>query len=220
MTILTRTFLSTLFLLLLSGPAISEDALPVVTLQQQSLQQEWDHANFEIVDKKLKAKALEELSVQARLAATRFPSDVAVQTWAGIILSTYAGEAGMSALSLVKEAKNYFEKAIALDANGLNGSAYTSLGSLYYQVPGWPVSFGDDDKAETFLKKGLFLNPEDIDANYFYADFLVSQKDFKNAATYYEKVLAAAPREGRSSADKGRKAQAQEALARVSKKIK
>lgn len=213
MTNIYRHFFATVLIFFLSGVALSEE---VVT--SQSLQIEWDHANFEIVDQKQKAKALEALSEKARLAATANPADEAVQTWTGIILSTYAGEAGISALSLVKEAKKYFEKAIALDPNGMHGSAYTSLGSLYYQVPGWPISFGDHTRAEEMLQKGLTIDPEGIDANYFYADFLVAQKDFKKAVTHYEKVLAAPAREGRNSADKGRKSQAQEALDKVKKK--
>ena len=35
------------------------------------------------------------------------------------------------------------EQALAIDATALEGSAFTTLGSLYYQVPGWPIGFGD-----------------------------------------------------------------------------
>ena len=48
----------------------------------------------------------------------------------------------MGALGLVKRARADFEAAIKLDAGALDGAAYTSLGALYYQVPGWPVGFG------------------------------------------------------------------------------
>ena len=36
---------------------------------------------------------------------------------------------------------------MAIDPKALDGSAYASLGSLFYQVPGWPIGFGDDKKA-------------------------------------------------------------------------
>ena len=42
--------------------------------------------------------------------------------------------------------------ALAIDPKALAGSAYTSLGSLYYQVPGWPIGFGDDKKAREMLE--------------------------------------------------------------------
>lgn len=48
----------------------------------------------------------------------------------------------------MKEAKVLLEQVIEKAPETLDGSAYTSLGSLYYQVPGWPIGFGDDDKAE------------------------------------------------------------------------
>ena len=47
----------------------------------------------------------------------------------------------------------------------LDGSAYNSLGVLYYKVPGWPVGFGDKAKARELLQKALAINPKGIDAN-------------------------------------------------------
>ena len=48
-------------------------------------------------------------------------------------------------------------------------------GFPYYQVPGWPVGFGDDEKAEQLLKQALAINPTGIDPNFFYGDFLLDQ---------------------------------------------
>ena len=66
----------------------------------------------------------------------------------------------MRALSEVKKAKQEFEHAIEINPSVMNGSAYTSLGSLYYQVPAWPFGFGDDKKAQQLLEKGLKIDPE------------------------------------------------------------
>jgi len=217
-------FISTL-LLVLSLHTYADNVLVDNTLVNNALtavqlQQEWDHANFEISNKDQKTEALKILSDKARLAAHQQDTDAAVQIWSGIILSSYAGDAGgLSALGLVKEAKKYFENSIELDPISMRGAAYTSLGSLYYQVPGWPIGFGDNDKAEIFLKKGLALDPDGIDANYFYADFLFHQKKYHDAITYFEKTLDAAPRDGRYVADNGRKLQAQTALDAINQKI-
>lgn len=74
--------------------------------------------------------------------------------WSAIIDSSWAGaKGGLGALSLVKQARSDLEKAISIDPNALQGSAWTSLGALYYQVPGWPIGFGDKNKAEEMLKK-------------------------------------------------------------------
>ena len=134
------------------------------------------------------------------------PQEASYLIWEGIIRSTYAGaKGGLGALDQVKQAKQLFEQAIALAPDAMAGSAYTSLGSLYYQVPGWPLGFGDDKKAKTMLLKGLSYNPEGIDANYFYGDFLLNQKQYQQALQVFEKALLAPPRGGRELADEGRK---------------
>jgi tetratricopeptide (TPR) repeat protein len=212
-----KTFLSFATLVwLLQTCLLAHAQSPTSALQ---LQQAWDHANFEIKDKKQRKEALETLADTARQAMAQSSNDAAVYTWAGIIISTYAGEAGLSALKLVKEARSCFEQALNLDEQGTNGSAYTSLGSLYYQVPGWPLSFGNDKKAREMLSKGLEINPNGIDANYFYADFLMHEKDYEEAAVYFQRVLNAPPRPGRAAADASRKKQAREKLDEVRKKI-
>jgi len=37
----------------------------------------------------------------------------------------------------------------------MDGSAFVTLGSLYSMVPGWPIAFGNDLKAEQSLKKAM-----------------------------------------------------------------
>ncbi len=147
------------------------------------------------------------------------PENAELWIWRGIINSTYAGEVGgLSALSVIKEAKENLETALELDAGALNGSAYTSLGVLYYQVPGWPLSFGDDSEAEEFLKKGLAINPKGIDSNFFYADFLINQGRKKEARGYLDIAENASDRSDRPVADKGRRAEIAGLKARLMEK--
>ena len=42
-------------------------------------------------------------------------------------------------------------------------------------MPGWPIGFGDKKKAEEYLKKALAANPDGIDPNFFYGDFLLDK---------------------------------------------
>lgn len=70
-------------------------------------------------------------------------------------------------------------------------SAYTSLGTLYDQVPGWPIGFGDAAKAEAMLREALRINPNGIDSNYFWADHLYRQKRYPEATTALHKALQA-----------------------------
>ena len=153
--------------------------------------------------------ALQALSEQAQAARQAQPRDAGAWIWEGIVLSSLAGEkGGLGALGLVKQARADFEQAIKLDPAALDGAAYTSLGALYYQVPGWPIGFGDDAKARELLNKGLAQDPSGIDSNYFLGDFLRDQKDWSGAAAAFEKSLAAPARPGRKLADEGRRHEA------------
>ena len=126
----------------------------------------------------------------------------------------------MGALPKVKKAKGLFEEAIGIDERAMNGGAHTSLGSLYYKVPGWPVGFGDDKQAKKQLEAALAISPNDIDANYFYGDYLVDQKEYSKAVPVLEKALQAAPRPGREIADAGRHKEIQEDLDTAKKELR
>lgn len=187
--------------------------------QLQQLQSRWAEINYQLPEKQREA-AFATLAEQAQQAVKAEPEAAELLIWRGIILSTWAGaKGGLGALELVKQARGQFEQAIELDAKALDGSAYTSLGSLYYQVPGWPLGFGDDERAEQLLKQALSLNPDGIDPNYFYGDFLLGEKRYGEAAKALEKALAAAPRPGREVADVGRRQEAQALLDKARTKL-
>jgi len=80
-------------------------------------------------------------------------------------------------------------------------------------VPGWPIGFGSDDKARELLEKALALNPDGIDSNYFYGDFLYRQGDRDGARRVLQKALKAPPRPGRALADEGRRKEIESLLA-------
>lgn len=175
----------------------------------------WAQINYQL-PKAQRESAFEDLLHQAERIRQAQPRDASALIWEGIVLSSLAGEkGGVGALGLVKRARADFEAAIKLDADALDGAAYTSLGALYYQVPGWPLGFGDDDTARTMLRKGLAIDPDGIDANYFYGDFLRDQKDWAGARAALHKALAAPARPGREVADAGRRQEAQARLKEV-----
>lgn len=198
--------------LLLVGKAVAGE--PAATSVNQ-VRDRWAQINYQL-PKPQREAAFEELLHQSEKIRQANPRDATALIWEGIVLSSLAGEkGGMGALGLVKRARADFEAAIKLDANALDGAAYTSLGALYYQVPGWPLGFGDDAAARTMLRKGLAIDPDGIDANYFYADFLRDQKDWAGARTAFQKALAAPARPGRDVADAGRRQEAQAKLKEV-----
>ena len=195
----------------LSGVA----AQPVLPPQVVAIQDRWAQINYN-TPKKQRESEFEALAKQAAAVRDTQSGNAAALIWEGIVLSSFAGErGGLGALGLVKKARRDFEQALSLDPKALDGAAYTSLGALYYQVPGWPIGFGDDDKARELLKSGLQVDPDGIDANYFYGDYLQDQGDWKGAAAALEKALAAPARPGRELADQGRRKDIQALLAKV-----
>lgn len=120
----------------------------------ENLQHDWSVCQYQTLEAK-KENCFSSLSQKAHQASQlKNNTNAPLLIWSAIIDSSWAGaKGGLGALSLVKEARNNLEKAIEIDPNALQGSAWTSLGALYYQVPGWPIGFGDKDKAEEMLKK-------------------------------------------------------------------
>ncbi|WP_166267803.1 tetratricopeptide repeat protein [Marinobacter caseinilyticus] len=170
-----------------------------------ALQQQWAVTQYETADE-AKEKAFEDLVANAEQLVKDYPGKAEPLVWKGIILSTFAGyKGGLSALGLAKDARKAFDASLKLDDKALDGSAHTSIGTLYYKVPGWPFGFGNEEKAEMHLREGLRLNPQGIDPNYFFAEFLLDQGEPERARAYYEKALQAPPRPDRPLADKGRR---------------
>jgi tetratricopeptide (TPR) repeat protein len=205
---------------LLSAPLwAGAPANPAFDAELLALQQAWARANYETPAGDARNAAFEALDKRAGTFSKQNPTRAEALIWQGIIESSYAGaKGGLGALGLCKDARGHLEAALKLDPGALDGSAYTSLGTLYYKVPGFPVGFGDDDKAGELLQKALKLNPHGIDPNYFYAEYLFEQERYPEALQYLEKAGKAAPRPGRETADKGRHAEIDALTAKVKAK--
>ena len=205
-----------------TAPPVAEDAVQDPVMEQLAyLQSEWAKIKYQMVDKDSQIEAIQALEKHAAKVTASYPDRAEPKIWEGIILSTDAGIAkGLSALGKVNKAKELFEQSIKQNQSALDGSAHTSLGSLYYQVPSWPVGFGDYDEAEKYLKHALQLNPDGIDPNFFYGDFLIQDNRAEEAKPYLERALQAADRPGRELADAGRRQEIKAALAKLTKTVK
>jgi len=185
----------------------------------RKLQKGWAEATYNLSGD-AQEKAFEKLVTQADNITHQYPSSAETWIWNGIIKSSFAGvKGGLEALGLVKDSRAALQKAISINPDAMQGSAYTSLGTLYFKVPGWPIAFGDDEQAELLLKKALTINPDGIDSNYFYAEFLMEDGKYADAKKYLQKAQQAAPRASRPLADKGRQQQIRELLASIDEKL-
>ena len=122
-------------------------------------------------------------------------------------------------MSLAKEARDALMAAEAIDPTVLQGSVYTSLGTLYYKVPGGIIGFGDKNVAREYLEKAIQANPDGIDPNYFYGEFLLEQEDYAGAQRALLKARNAPTRPSRTLADKGRQREIAALLDQVNSKL-
>ncbi len=209
---------ATLLLATVTGHAVASD--PAFDAELLSIQQSWAKVNYETPAGDARVKAFDALEKRAEGFVKQHPGRAEALIWEGIIESSYAGaKGGLGALGLAKEARGNLETALKIDPGALDGSAYTSLGTLYYKVPGFPVGFGDHDKARELLKKALEINPNGSDPNYFFAEFLYEQGDYSKALQYLDRASKAPPRPGREVADKGRQADIAALAAKVKAKM-
>jgi tetratricopeptide (TPR) repeat protein len=203
-----KTLLSLALLPLAAWAAPVDDAVA-------ELQRDWEVIRYQTPAGE-REKRFEALSTRAHKVTEAHPGRSEPLIWEGIIVSSWAGEkGGIGALGLTKQAKADYEQAIQIDAKALDGSAFNSLGVLYYKVPGWPLGFGDRAKAKELLQKALAINPNGIDPNFFYADYLVETRKTDEAVPYLEKALNAPPRPGRQIADAGRREEVRALLAKI-----
>ena len=172
------------------------------------LQRDWEVVRYQTPAAE-REKRFEVLAGKAHKLSETSPGRAEPLVWEGIIVSSWAGEkGGLGGLALAKQAKAIYEAAIQIDGTVLDGSAYNSLGVLYYKVPGWPLGFGDKAKAKDLLQKALAINPKGIDPNFFYGEYLLEIGQTEEAASYFERAVQASARPRRQIADTGRREEA------------
>jgi len=196
-------------LLLLSIQCFAEDLTPSV----QAIESEWASIYYKLPKNKQEA-AYDALLNKATQLAIQFPNAAEPLFWQALVIATHAEQQdGFTALKAIHKSRDLLLAAIKINPQTANGSAYVTLGTLYYMVPSWPIAFGDNEKAEKLFQEALKINPNGIDANYFYGDFLLANNKPKEAQKYFEKALSAPSRKEQLFADSKLKDEVKLALA-------
>jgi tetratricopeptide (TPR) repeat protein len=195
---------------LLAFALIMSFAVPAqaVTLEQElsAMQSEWARIKYGVSDKQKKLSEIAKLGIKAEAITKNFPKSAEAKIWEAIILATDANiTKGLGALSKVEKAKALLEESLKINPKAMEGAAHMTLGSLYFQVPGWPVGFGSDKLAEDHFKKALAISPGNLDTNYWYGEFMMDQGRPAEAIKYYQTADKAPIRKNRHVADEGRK---------------
>lgn len=195
-------------LLLLSTQCLAESLKDSLT----NIEAEWASIYYGAPKSEQGAAFVQLLDKTANLSK-QYPNAAEPIFWQALVKATYADhQDAFSALGAIHEARDLLVKAIKINPEAMNGSAYVTLGTLYSMVPVWPIAFGDDDTAKQMLETALKINPDGIDANYFYGEFLLLHNKPKDAALYFERAAAAPVRIEQPYADNQLKAEARLAL--------
>lgn len=182
------------------------------TVSPLTFAQSWNGASFEllnrwehittVMDKDRREQALTSLAEEASASAGANMSNSDLLIVEGIVQASLAREiGGLSALSAAKQARRVLERAIEIDPDGHEGSAYVTLGALYDRAPGWPVAFGDSEVAEQMFQRALEIRPDGLDVNYYYAAFLADEGRKAEALEHARRVEEGTPRADRRASD-------------------
>jgi len=194
------------------GSAVSDDAAPNPA---RVLLDAWTEATYR-TEAGAREQRLARIDAQARQAVANEPDNAELLAWAGIVAASHAGEkGGLGALSVARRAKAWLERAIALEPNVIEGGARTGLGVLYDRVPGWPLGFGDDDRAEALLAEAARLNPDNANAQFFHGEFLAGHGRPERAREAFERARAIPVRPDTLVADRGLQSRVLQALQRL-----
>lgn len=154
----------------------------------KSLNDEWSEIFFRLpVDEQ--GDKLRAIQSRAKALVAQYPDTAEPLVMEALVLCSLAAvDGGLGALSQVAQARDLVIRSITLDPFAMEGSAYIILGNLYYRLPGWPISFGDDNLARANLETSIRLFPAALDGNFYYGDFLLEQGEFSKALIYLEKA--------------------------------
>ena len=184
------------------------------------LEAHWAQANYGITGKAAQAAAFDQVVAEAETLAVRFPGSAEPLVWKAVAETAKAGVVGgLAGFKLVKAARTTLEIAEKIDPNAANGLGLSQLGTLYYQVPGFPIAFGDRAKAGRYIRRALQVAPDSIAVNLAYADYLATGKEPFRALDILRSLLRLKPRHSQVLADNGRRAEALALLALVQSKV-
>jgi tetratricopeptide (TPR) repeat protein len=217
----SHTLLCALFLAAVAlGAPSARAADDAATALVKQIQIKWETIKFTIPEGAKQTEEMNALGVEADAMAAKYPDQVEPLIWDGIVTSERASMVNpISALSLATRARDLLEKAYKIDPTALDAGAPTSLGALYYRVPGFPVAFGDKEKARRLLEQATSAAPSGLDAWYFYGDFLLMQGQYAKARDTFTYALTIPDRPDRPLWDRNRRLVIHEKLDQIKAKL-
>jgi len=194
-------------------PGVASAAMPD---EVKVINDNWARITYQMNGSSHQTVALDKLAHLADVTVAHYPGQAEPLLWQGIVVSEQANRANIfHKLSLATKARDIIARAYAIDPRAGNGGAAMSLGVLDYQVPGSPFGFGDKDRARKLLQQALAIDPNGLDANYFWGDYLYDQGDKAGAKVALAKALRAPHDPARPVWDSGRRNEVQALLRKI-----
>lgn len=118
-------------------------------------------------------------------------NDVRGLFWKAAAMGKMAESSGIvSALRMIGPMEKMLLKVVALDEQYENAGAHRALGRIYHKLPGFPISFGSNQKALMHMKRAHELFPRDVITRAFYAELLYDVGRKEEARKHANFVLA------------------------------
>jgi len=178
----------------------------------QQIQDEWAEVFYKLPSRQQVApfKALLERTQALR---ERYPDRAEPLVMEAIILCTLAAsDWGFDSLSRLQDARELLIQSIDRNPRAMEGTAFITLGNLYFRLPGWPISYGDDELALHYLESAAKMFPDAIDVNFFLGDYWLHEGEYEKALSYLQKADQAPVRPGQRLSDEKLKEELQASL--------
>jgi tetratricopeptide (TPR) repeat protein len=144
----------------------------------------WQFARacFDLADfnESSRARVAEEGVSACRKALQRY-TNAATYYYCALNLGQLARTKKLGALKLVEEMEAALKKALELDPKFDYAGPHRTLGLLYTDAPGWPMSIGSRSKAKQHLLKAVALEPDYPENHIALIESYISWGDLKSA---------------------------------------
>lgn len=165
----------------------SQDSAAIAELSRL----EFMRAQLEL-DKKRRIQLFENCINVADQALALNEREVRGLFWKAAAMGKVAEDSGvLNALRLLRPMEKMLLNVVALDEKYENAGGHRALGRMYHKLPGFPISFGSNQKALKHLKRAHDLFPQDVITRAFYADLLLDEGKIDEARKHADFVLAA-----------------------------
>lgn len=117
-----------------------------------------------------------------------YPEGIEAHYWYGSNIARYGSARGIfKSLQYISPLVEVMEKLIKLDPQ--HHKAYMVLGIIYQQAPPWPVSVGDLDKSEEYLKRAISIYPHSLHSQLELGITYNKMKKWDLAKIQFKKVI-------------------------------